>query len=552
MTKRTVVIGFLGSQLDSGRGAGRWQKWRPTVSLAMHEDMLVDRIELLHAPAHTALAELVVADIAAVSPQTRVRLHALELRDAWDFGEVYAALYDWARAQAFDTDAEQYWAHITTGTHVAQICLFLMVEARFIPGVLLQTSPPRRQTSNAPGSWALIDLDLSRYDVLASRFEQAQAEALDFLKSGIATRNPAFNALMEEIEHVAVRSRAPVLLTGPTGAGKSHLARRMFELKKSRHQVKGEFVEVNCATLRGDGAASALFGHKKGAYTGAAADRAGLLRAAHEGVLFLDEIGELGPDEQAMLLKAVEEKRFFPLGSDREVSSDFQLIAGTHRDLRLDVAEGRFREDLFARINLWSYTLPGLAERPQDLEPNIDHLLLRAAAELGRAVRFNAEAKAAYLAFAQSAQAAWSGNFRDLAASLTRLATLAEGGRITPAQVQAEIARLRWMWQHAGPATLAHASARVQAKGSGPAQLADPASIDLSEVLAADILASLDLFDRLQLQCVIAVCRRSATLSQAGRSLFDQSRRQRSVINDADRLRKYLQRFGLSWEAAHG
>jgi hypothetical protein len=95
-----------------------------------------------------------------------------------------------------------------------------------------------------------------------------------------------------------------------------------------------------------------------------------------------------------MLLKAVEEKRFFPMGSDREVSSDFQLIAGTNRDLRVDVAQGRFREDLYARINLWSYTLPGLAQRPEDMEPNIEHLLARAAAETGRAVRFNAEAKA--------------------------------------------------------------------------------------------------------------------------------------------------------------
>jgi len=95
---------------------------------------------------------------------------------------------------------------------------------------------------------------------------------------------------------------------------------------------------VNCATLHGDGAASTLFGHRKGAFTGAVTDRAGLLRTAHEGVLFLDEIGELGLDEQAMLLKAVEEKRFFPMGSDREASSDFQLIAGTNRDLRVDVA----------------------------------------------------------------------------------------------------------------------------------------------------------------------------------------------------------------------
>src|SRR5215213_7674940 len=108
---------------------------------------------------------------------------------------------------------------------------------------------------------------------------------------------------------------------------------------------------------------SALFGHVKGSFTGAVRDRSGLLRTAHGGLLFLDEIGELGLDEQAMLLRALEEKVFLPLGSDREVRSDFQLIAGTNRDLGARVREGRFRDDLLARINLWTFSLPGLAER---------------------------------------------------------------------------------------------------------------------------------------------------------------------------------------------
>jgi len=533
MTKKTVVVGFLGSQLDAGQGAGRWEKWRPTVSLVQHQDTLVHRLELLHVPRHEALARAVQRDIAAVSPETEVKLVSMEIVDPWDFGEVYGVLYDWVRRYPFDSSREQYWAHITTGTHVAQICLFLLVESRFLPGVLLQTAPPKKQVRNDPGSFALIDLDLSRYDALAQRFEAEQRDALAFLKSGIATRNKGFNALIEEIERVAIRSRAPILLTGPTGAGKSHLARRMYELKKSRHQVSGEFVEVNCATLRGDGAASTLFGHKKGAFTGAATDRAGLLRSAHDGVLFLDEIGELGADEQAMLLKAVEEKRFLPMGSDREVSSDFQLIAGTNRDLRLDVAQGRFREDLYARINLWSYTLPGLSQRTEDLEPNIEHLLARAGAELGRAVRFNAEAKTHYLRFAQSGDALWSGNFRDLSASVTRLATLADSGRITTDQVDAEVRRLRWLWQRAEP-SLAHEQ------------------VDLAALLGDERAREMDLFDRVQLVAVVGVCRQSRTLSDAGRKLFDKSREQRSVVNDADRLRKYLQKHGLSWEAVAG
>jgi len=531
MRKKTVVIGFMGTQLDSGNGSGRWEKWRPTVSLVQHEDVVVDRLELMYTDRHEALAQQLKRDIATVSPETVVNLVAMAIADPWDFGDMYGALYDWARGYRFDTAREEYWAHITTGTHVAQICMFLLVESRRVPGVLLQTSPPKKQARGNAGSVALIDLDLSRYDVLARRFDAEHGDALQFLKSGIATRNPRFNALIEEIERVAVRSRAPILLTGPTGAGKSHLARRMYELKKSRHQVTGEFVEVNCATLHGDGAASTLFGHRKGAFTGAITDRAGLLRTAHQGVLFLDEIGELGLDEQAMLLKAVEEKRFFPVGSDREVASEFQLVAGTNRDLRVDVAQGRFRDDLYARINLWAYTLPGLAQRPEDFEPNIEHLLARSSAETGRAVRFNAEAKAHYLRFAQSARAAWSGNFRDLSASVTRLATLADGGRIGTALVDAEIQRLEWLWDR------------------GPARGAAPDAIDLGTLLGADAAEALDLFDRLQLEAVVRVCRSSRTLSEAGRQLFDKSRLERTVVNDADRLRKYLGRHGLDWEA---
>jgi transcriptional regulatory protein RtcR len=140
----------------------------------------------------------------------------------------------------------------------------------------------------------VIDLDLSKYDRLASRFGQEQREGTSFLKAGIETRSRRFNALIDEIERVAIHSQAPLLLTGPTGAGKSKLARRIFELKKARRQVSGALVEINCATLRGENAMSALFGHVKGAFTGATNDRPGLLRTANGGLLFLDEIGELG------------------------------------------------------------------------------------------------------------------------------------------------------------------------------------------------------------------------------------------------------------------
>jgi len=524
--KPLTVLGFLGSTLDASKfGPTRWNKWRPTVGLTMHEDLRVDRLVLLHGAAHKRLAEYVIADIASVSPETRVVPHLIDFRDPWDFEEVYGKLLDFARAWPFDPEAEDYLIHITTGTHVAQICLFLLTEAHYLPGRLLQTQP-RRGTNDGVGTWTAIDLDLSRYDSIATRFAAASAESTSFLKSGIETRNPAFNRMIDEIEQVAGRSKSSMLLMGPTGAGKSQLARRIYELKRLKHQVKGPFVEVNCATLKGDAAMSALFGHRKGAFTGAVADRPGLLRAADGGMLLLDEIGELGLDEQAMILRAIEDKRFLPVGSDKEAASDFQLIAGTNRDLGRAVAAGAFRDDLFARLNLWTFALPGLAERREDIAPNLDYELDRFAEREGSRVTFNREARDRYLAFAVSPEAAWAGNFRDLAASVTRMATLSPKGRIDAECVQAEIARLRRLW-------------------SGASDAPDP----LAGLIGEEALAAIDAFDRVQLAHVVQVCRASRSLSEAGRHLFAASLAQRTSANDADRLRKYLARFGLSWAA---
>ena len=318
MVKQAVVIGLLGPTLDAGEGQARWERWRPSVAVCQHEDFLVDRLELLYQTKYAKLAERVAADVHTTSPETTVNATSIHFDDPWDFEEVYSSLHDFARGYSFNTDREEYLVHITTGTHVAQICLFLLTESRHFPAQLLQASPPKRRSDSVAGSIHRIDLDLSRYDRIATRFQSEHEESLSFLKSGIETRNERFNALIEQIERVAIHSREPLLLTGPTGAGKSQLARRIFELKKTRRQVEGTFVEVNCATVRGDAAMSTLFGHIKGAFTGAMSDRAGLLRAADRGILFLDEIGELGLDEQAMLLRAIEEKTFLPVGSDAE------------------------------------------------------------------------------------------------------------------------------------------------------------------------------------------------------------------------------------------
>lgn len=413
---------------------------------------------------------------------------------------------------------------------MAQICLFLLTEARYLPAKLIQTAPPNKE-HRGPGGYSIIDLDLSRYDRLASRFKLEVSESTSFLKSGIETRNKRFNALIDKIERVAVGSRSPILLMGPTGAGKSQLARRIYELKKHRRQMEGKFIEVNCATVRGDGAMSALFGHTKGAFTGAVQERPGLLRAADGGVLFLDEVAELGPDEQAMLLRAIEEKRFLPVGSDSESRSDFQLIAGTNCDLAAAVREGRFREDLLARINLWTFRLPALHDRVEDIEPNLEYELDQFACLHGMKVTMSKEAKDLFIGFATKPEAAWLGNFRDLNAAVTRMCTFAAGGRITHQIVAEEIDRLRDSW--------AGRSAETVDNTSQPSQ---------NELVTQQV----DAFDRVQLEYVLEVCAESPSLSEAGRRLYSVSRAMKGSRNDADRLRKYLARFGLTWQQVRG
>lgn len=518
---KNVVIGFLGTQLDMGKK----RRWKPTPSLATHDHFPVHRMELLHDRKFNRLAHQVRREIQALSPETEVLLHQFDLNDPWDFQEVYGKLFDYARGYGFDEDREQYHVHLTTGTHVAQICWFLLTESRHIPARLIQTGPPGPEEDSA--KFDVIDLDLSRYNALQQRFDQLSREYSDQLKGGIETRNPAYNALIERMELVASNSDEPMLLLGETGTGKTELAERLYNLKLDRRRVKGRLVHVNCATLNGPDALPALFGQRR-SYTGqAGSERSGLLREADGGVLFLDEVDELGLNAQSILLHAIETGRFYPLGSDHEVSSRFQIIAGANRDLRALAADDKFRPDLLARLNMWSFRLPPLRDRREDIEANLIYELARCERDLGTQVGFNVDAREKYLRFAMNPATIWPGNFRDFSGSIRRLCTLAPRGRITRAMVDDEIQSLMSDWS---------------------ASTADQDNRLLHEVLGA-AASEIDPFDTVQLAQVIRACRSAPSLSAAGRTLFSVSRARRKTQNDADRLRKYLQKFGLDWDS---
>ena len=537
---KKTAISVLGTQKDAHGGAGpaRWDTWRPTIGLVQQECLPIDELHLILNKEFMPLAERVKADIKSVSPETKVVFDIVQLKDPWDFEEVYGKFYDYAKSPCFHKEKTDYYIHISTGSHVEQICLFLLAESRHLAAKLVQTSPKEghvRHSHDPKGTINVIDLDLSRYDKLAARFETERQDDLSFLKQGIDTKNAAFNKLIETIERVAVRSSDPILLTGPTGAGKSQLAKQIYLLKKQSGKVKGKFVAVNCATLGGDLAKSALFGHKRGSFSGAGADHAGFLKEADGGIIFLDEIGELPLEAQALLLKAIEEKTYRPLGAATDEHSDFQLICGTNRDLMGDVGDEKFRRDLLSRIDLWSFRLPGLADRREDIEPNLDYELVRFGKKSGKHISFSREARERFLKFAFDEANTWPGNFRDLNAMVTRMATLADGGRITTELVDEEIVRGR------KPGLSRHVLRPEP--GTSPVSAGD-----LALLLGKDFRERYDDFDLVQLAHVIMVCRASSSAADAARKLYAVSMRAKKSTNNTDRLSKYLARFGLKFK----
>jgi DNA-binding NtrC family response regulator len=216
---------------------------------------------------------------------------------------------------------------------------------------------------------------------------------------------------------------SPILILGETGTGKSLLASWLH-----RHGPRAEepFVDLNCAGLSREFLETELFGHEKGAFTGAATAKQGLLEVADGGTVFLDEIGDVDPQVQPRLLKALEEKRFRRMGEVREREVDIALVAATHQNLAARVKDGAFRSDLYYRISSIPLTMPALRERREDILPLAHTLLARSAADLNRGgVKLGADAERALQGYA------WPGNIRELRNVIERAALLCDAGTIS-------------------------------------------------------------------------------------------------------------------------
>ena len=305
------------------------------------------------------------------------------------------------------------------------------------PDILLQKINDALQAASAatpvsqPVSVASAPVSASSTNAAAS-YTTANASAS--VPKYLEGRSEASRQLYDYVRLVAPTPMS-VLILGASGTGKEYVARRIHELSARKGKP---FFALDCGAIPKDVAASEFFGHKKGAFTGADADKRGAFEVANGGTLFLDEVGNLSYDVQVQLLRALQERRIRPVGGDRELKVDIRLVCATNENLEQAVAEGRFREDLYHRINEFTIYMPQLRERGNDIFLFADLFICQANAELQRQVD-GLDAAAAELLVQHS----WPGNLRELNNVMKRAVLLARGRQITAAELQQAMGPVR-------------------------------------------------------------------------------------------------------------
>jgi transcriptional regulator with GAF, ATPase, and Fis domain len=283
----------------------------------------------------------------------------------------------------------------------------------------LQTRRDRRAEFS---SRTLVELENTR-----AHFELETQPAAD--RNQIVGNSPALKGVLELVEKVA-RFDSTVLLLGETGTGKELIAQAIHRQSLRRDRP---FVKVNCAALPAELIASELFGHEKGAFTSAMRQRIGRFEAANGGTIFLDEIAELSPEIQVALLRVLQEKEFERVGGNRTIKTDVRVIAATNKDLHREVEEGRFRMDLFYRLNVFPVCVPPLRERVSDIPVLVDYFAARFGARTGKQITHIEKRSLSAMQ-----QYSWPGNVRELQNVVERCLILAEGEVL---QVDADMLR---------------------------------------------------------------------------------------------------------------
>jgi DNA-binding NtrC family response regulator len=326
-----------------------------------------DAAWVLTTPEHEAPTRDLVAAVRRYVADTTLR--TLDLDDPSDHEKLFHALLPVVRDVPEDAEVTVV---LSAGTPQAQTLWVVLVKSGLLPARMVQVIPPAFVPRPHPRALREVTLDIAGFpEIRALREELVQLRAREEARAGLVGQSPVMEALVQRLGRVAAAD-VPVLVQGETGTGKDLVARAIHRASARRD---GPFLAENCGALAEGTLESELFGHEKGAFTGAIARRKGLFELAHGGTLFLDEVAEAGPAVQVRLLRALEQGVIRRVGGETEVRVDVRIIAATHRDLTTMLRDGRFREDLYYRLNGARLEVPPLRERLGDLEPLVLHFL---------------------------------------------------------------------------------------------------------------------------------------------------------------------------------
>ena len=354
------------------------------------------------------------------------------------------------------------------------------------------------------------------------------------LRQGVGTQHPTYATTLDRIECVIKTFHdAKILITGPTGAGKSELARLIIAYLQAMNSdmTDNNCISQNIAAISPTLIESELFGHEKGAFTNAANQHQGIFERANNGILFLDEIGELRLDLQAKLLTILDGNPFTRVGGKDQISSKFLLLCGTNKDLRKECAEGRFRKDLYERLNTWHIDVPALKDRPDDIVRALQRELGQWEMAHKKNVMPDRGAREAFLAKAK--QCAWEGNFREFHATFLHLALFADENGITEQAIEEEFK---------------HKASQDQSE--------IPSSVKTPSDKSNSSESVYDLAEMARLACALDVCRKCKTATEAGELLFaaraESARRKQTGFNGASSLQRIFAQFGLEAHFKNG
>ena len=282
-----------------------------------------------------------------------------------------------------------------------------------------------------------------RAEAARRRLKTDQSEKQDFVFEGVRGKSRKMQGILEILKRIAP-TNLPVLIEGESGTGKELLAKAVHE---NSPRADRPFRPVNCAGLTETLLESELFGHVKGAFTGAAGDRKGLFETTDKGTLFLDEIGDMSPVSQAKLLRVLEDGIVIPVGSNKPVSVDVRVISATNQDLAKLIEGKKFRQDLFFRIKGVSIVLPPLRERTEDIPLFVEYFIRQASAEIGSKIAGITDAALSVLKSYD-----WPGNIRQLKNSIRTMAVMSNGDRLDVSDIPPEISQRRQLMAAAKPA----------------------------------------------------------------------------------------------------